>query len=438
MVDDLNDWVGCLGGHPQAVTPHIDALARSGLLFTNAHCQAPICNPSRVSMMTGRLPSSTGVYLLQPHQFRVSPALAKVATLPEYFTGQGYHTMGCGKIYHASSGRQTFAEYGPRANFGPRPKKKIHYKQGHVLWDWGAFPANDVKMPDARIADWAVGKLAARHERPFLLALGFARPHVPLYVPQKWFDQLPEESEIALPEVLATDRSDLPDYARRLTHGVPAPRHEWFVENEQWRNAVRSYLACIRFVDHQVGRVLKALDESPFADNTVVVLASDHGFHLGEKQRWAKRSLWRESTRVPLIVRAPGYARGQRTDQPAGLVDVYPTLLDLCGLPADPALEGHSLKPLLRDPAADWPHAALTTFYRGNHAVVTRDWRYIRYADGSQELYDRRADPREFHNLAGLPAQAKRMVALREHLPKTNVEAVPGSKGSGSLLDGVK
>lgn len=438
MIDDLNDWVGCLGGHAQAATPNIDALARTGLLFTNAHCQAPICNPSRVSMLTGRLPSTSGVYLLQPQRFRVSPALAKAATLPEYLTRHGYHTMGCGKIYHGSSSRDTFDDYGPRAGFGPRPKKKINYKQGHPLWDWGAFPKDGSKMPDAKVADWAIGKLASKRDRPFLLAVGFARPHVPLYVPQKWFDTLPEESEIALPKVLAGDRADLPAYAKRLTHGVPAPRHEWFLKNRQWRRAVRSYLACIRFVDHQVGRVLRALDNSGFADNTIVVLASDHGFHLGEKVRWAKRSLWRESTRVPLIVRAPGHVRNKLTDQPVGLIDIYPTLLDLCGLPANTGLEGHSLSALLRDPAADWNHAAITTFYKDNHAIVTRDWRYIRYADGSQELYDRRADPREFHNLAGKPEHADQLKALRAHLPGVNADPVPGSAGSGSLLDGVK
>lgn len=438
MVDDLNDWVGCLQGHAQAQTPNIDALAASGLLFTNAHCQAPICNPSRVSLMTGRLPSTTGVYLLQPHRFRVSKALAAAKTLPEYFTQHGYLTMGCGKIYHASSGRKTFEEYGPRANFGPRPKKKINYKQGHVLWDWGAFPKDDSLMPDVKVANWAIDKLAAKHQRPFLLAVGFARPHVPLYVPPKWFEGLPAEAEIALPEILADDRSDLPAYAKNLTHGTPAPRHEWFLENKQWRRALRAYLACIRFVDHQVGRVLRALEQSSFASNTIVVLASDHGFHLGEKERWAKRSLWRESTRVPLMIRAPGHVRSRRTDQPVGLIDIYPTLAELCGLPVPASLEGHSLQPLLVEPTADWPHLAITTFYKDNHALVDQAWRYIRYADGSQELYDRRADPREFHNLAGKPEQADRLRAFRARLPQVNVEPVAGSAGSGSLLKGVK
>lgn len=438
LVDDLNDWIGCLGGHAQAVTPNIDALARRGLLFRNAHCQAPICNPSRVSFMTGRLPSSTGVYLLRPHRFRVSKALAKARTLPEYFTGHGYETLGCGKIYHASSSRETFGEYGPRAGFGPRPKQKINHKQGHVLWDWGAFPERDSQMPDVKVANWAIGKLGVRRQRPFLLAVGFARPHVPMYVPQKWFDGLPEEAEIELPEVLARDRLDLSDYARKLTHGGVAPRHRWFLENQQWRRAVRSYLACIRFVDHQVGRVLRALEASEFADNTIVVLASDHGFHLGEKERWAKRSLWRESTRVPLIVTAPGHVRARDTDQPVGLIDIYPTLVDLCGLPPNPKLEGHSLRPLLRDPAAEWNHVAITTFYTNNHSVVTRGWRYIRYADGSQELYDHRVDPREFHNLATESGHADRIKALAAHLPTTNVAPVPGSAGSGSLLEGVK
>jgi len=436
-VDDLNDWVGCLGGHPQAKTPNIDRLAARGVLFGNAHCQAPICNPSRVSLMTGRFPSTSGIYLLSPSQFRRSPALADCVTMPEYFAKHGYATLGCGKVYHNSTATETFQEYGPRGGFGPLPKNKINYRVGHRLWDWGAFPESDDQTPDAQVADWAVGQLRRKHDKPFFLAAGFFRPHVPLYAPQKWWDLYPPEDEIELPKVLDGDRDDIPPYAKALTAGFPAPRHAWFVENGQWRRAVKGYLACVSFVDHQIGRVLDALEHSPYAENTVVVLWGDHGWALGEKQRWAKRALWQRETGVPLVFAAPGIARAVKTDKPAGLIDIYPTLVDLCGLPPNPRLEGASLAPLLKTPNRAWDRATICTFWKNNHAVISQQWRYIRYADKSEELYDIREDPREWKNLAGDPQYRDVIRRLAEQLPKVNVEPVPGSRGLGSALKDV-
>ena len=436
-VDDLNDWVGCLGGHPQAKTPNIDRLARRGLVFGNAHCQAPICNPSRVSLMTGMLPSTTGIYLLSPTQFRRSPALADCLTLPEYLARHGYATFGCGKIYHNSTSRETFQAYGPRGGFGPLPKEKINYPTGHRLWDWGEFPESDDQTPDAKVADWAVAQLRKEHDRPFFLAAGFCRPHVPLYAPKRWWDLYPPEDRIELQEVLAGDRDDIPQYGKDLTGGIPAPRHAWFVKNRQWHRAVRAYLACVSFVDHQVGRVLDALDKSPYAGNTIVVLWGDHGWALGEKERWAKRALWQRETGVPLVIAAPGRAAGAKTAPPAGLIDIYPTLVELCGLPPNKRLEGQSLVPLLKAPDASREVPTICTFWKGNHAVISERWRYIRYADGSEELYDIRKDPREWHNLAGDAAYRAVIQQHAVHLPKVNAEALPGSRGLGSALKGV-
>jgi choline-sulfatase len=241
-----------------------------------------------------------------------------------------------------------------------------------------------------------------------------------------------------LPPTLATDRDDLSDYGKRLTAGFPAPRHEWFEKNKQWRRAVRGYLACIHFVDHQVGRVLDALEKSPHANNTIIVLCSDHGFHLGEKQRWAKRSLWNRSTRVPLIISTPGRKKAEQCHRPVGLIDLYPTLLDLCGLPADKSLEGRSVTPLLRDTNAAWDRPIVTTFYKDNHALRSDHWRYIRYADGSQELYDLRVDPNEWHNVAADPKHAPALRDFAKRLPRINVDPVAGSRGLGGLIDGVK
>jgi arylsulfatase A-like enzyme len=424
-IDDLNDWVGCLGGHPQAKTPNIDRLAKRGTLFANAHCQSPVCNPSRVSMLTGRYPHSTGVYFLSP-DLKSAPALEGVLTLPEVFAASGYKTMSVGKIFHGGD-KRFFQEYGgSNGGFGPRPKNKISQPHGHPLWDWGAFPESDAKMPDMVAADWAIEKLKQKHDKPFFLGVGFYRPHVPMFVPKKWFDLHPRD-KVKLPLVRTDDHSDLGQYAIDLTNlKHVSPTHEWVKSAGQWEHAVQSYLASVTFADHCLGRVLTALDSGPHADNTVVVLFSDHGFHLGEKQRWAKRSLWEDGTRVPLIVTAPGFARAQRTDRPAELLDVFPTVLELSGLKADPRQEGQSLIPLMKDPTAPWDHPAITSFGRGNFSVRSTQYRFIQYLDGSQELYDHEKDPHEWNNLA---ANADYKKVLAEHaalVPRAQRQILPG------------
>ncbi len=405
-IDDLNDWVGCLGGHPQAQTPNLDALASKGTLFANAHCQAPVCQPSRSSLMTSRLPSSTGLYFLNPG-IRQSPVTKNAVTLPERFATEGYQVFGAGKLFHHRMNQTVFSNVGRYATFdniqigfGPRPQKKISQPHGHPLWDWGAFPAGDDQMPDHHLAHWAAGVLQQKHERPFFLAVGFYRPHVPMYVPKHWFDRHPRE-QISLPSVADRDTDDVSQYARDLTSlKHVAPTHSWVSESGQWPHAVQSYLASTSFVDACVGIVLKSLWTSTFRDNTIVVVFSDHGFHLGEKERWAKRSLWEDATRVPLIIAGPGIAAGAVCQRPVGLIDIYPTLLDLTGETADAEHEGTSLRPLLRDSEARWSRPVITTFGPGNHAVRSDRWRFIQYQDGSQELYDHDSDPHEWNNLA--------------------------------------
>jgi arylsulfatase A-like enzyme len=438
-VDDLNDWVGALDGHAQASTPNVDQLAQRGTLFTNAHCQAPVCRPSRASLMTGLYPSTTGLYFLNP-SIEQSKVARQVPTLPERFAKAGYRTLGVGKLFHWKH-RPYFDEYGGRfGGMGPRPEEKISYPRGHPLWDWGAYPKRDAQMPDHKVADWAIKRLnkAAKTNQPFFLGVGFFRPHVPMYAPQKWFDQHPR-GNVELPQTFTDDRDDLSRYAKLLTTPDPAPPHEWLVENNEWRHAVQAYLACTTFADHQVGRVLDALRNSEAADNTVVVLFSDHGFHLGEKQRWAKRTLWETSTRVPMIVAGPGAPAGQRSNRPVGLIDIYPTLLDLTGIERAAHLEGRSLTPLLADPAAEWNRPIRTSFGKGNYAVRSNRWRYIRYADGSEELYDRANDPRERHNLAEKDKYDNIKARLREHLPDTAAPILgQGSTGHRHYKDAAK
>ncbi|MCO8121293.1 sulfatase [Stieleria sp. TO1_6] len=423
-IDDLNDWVGCLQGHPQALTPNIDRLAGTGTLFENAHCQSPVCNPSRASMMTGRYPHSTGIYFLSP-DLKQAPALKDVKTMPEVFAANGYETLATGKLFHTGD-KRFFQKYQPSGGFGPRPEKKISQPHGHPLWDWGVYPESDDQMPDIKAATWAAEQLQAKHTKPFFMGVGFYRPHVPMYAPQKWFDLHPRAG-IQLPLVREDDRADLSQYAIDLTNlKHVSPTHQWMVDSGQWDHAVQAYLASVTFADHCLGIVLDALQSSEYADNTIVVLFSDHGFHLGEKQRWAKRSLWEDGTRVPIIVSAPGFKANQRSAQPVELLDVFPTLLELTGLPVDEEQQGQSLVPLMKDPSSDWQHPAITSFGRGNFAIRSARYRFIQYHDGSRELYDLENDPHEWTNLASRPEYKNVLAEHAAFLPTHQHPVLPG------------
>ena len=260
-----------------------------------------------------------------------------------------------------------------------------------------------------------------------LLCVGFRRPHVPCLAPQKWFDLYPDDDTLVMPKLKRDDRDDVPKSAEYLHWRIPEPRLAWLEEQKQWRNLVRSYLACVSFMDAQVGRVLDALDASGRAENTIVVLWSDHGFHLGEKGITGKLSLWERSTRVPLIVAGPGVARGAKVRSPAELIDVYPTLAELCALPAREGLEGHSLVPQLNVPSAPRTFPAITTQGENNHAVRSDRFRYIRYFDGGEELYDHERDPDEWTNLATDPSLVQTKRALAAFLPTVNRPPIPGS-----------
>ena len=423
-IDDLNNWVGCLGGHPQAHTPNIDRLANQGTLFTNAHCQSPVCNPSRASIMTGRYPHSTGIYFLSP-KLGAIPSLKDLKTLPHVFAENGYKTLAAGKIFHGDS-KPYFQEYFNSGKFGPLPKKKISQPHGHKLWDWGAFPNDNELMPDIKTARWAVDQLNKIHQIPFFMGIGFYRPHVPMCVPQEWFDQYPRE-KIQLPLTKKNDLDDLSQYAIDLTNlKQAAPEHSWIIESDQWKHAVQAYLASISFVDHCLGIVLDALETSQYADNTIIVLFSDHGFHLGEKERWGKRSLWEDSTQVPLILSVPNHKAKQSSSKPVELIDLFPTLLELASLPNDPNQEGQSLVPLIKDPEAQWDYPAITSFGRGNYSVRSTQYRYIQYLDGSTELYDLNQDPHEWDNLVNDPKKQTIIDQLALHIPQAAHPILPG------------
>lgn len=434
-IDDQNDWIGCMDFHPKVQTPNIDKLAERGTLMNNAHCQAPLCNPSRTSLMVGLRPSTTGIHGLRPW-FRNVPQWADLVSLPQHFQANGYQTYSNGKIYHSVRSQPVdepnpeFEHWGSRGGVGSRPPKKLIPETpfgNHPLMDWGVWPDNN---DDSTKGDYDVASQAVRmieempDDKPFFLAAGFFLPHVPCYATQKWFDLYPEDSSI-LPPMPEGDRDDTPRSSWWIHWSLPEPRKLWIDENDQQINLVRSYLASTSFVDSQVGRILDALDKGGHSDNTIVVLWSDHGYHLGEKAITGKNTLWRRSTRVPLIFAGPGVSSGQVSTKPAELLDIYPTLVELCGLPELDHLEGLSLKPQLVDADAPRERPAITSHNQGNYSIVSEQWRYIRYVDGDEELYDIVNDPHEWDNIVGQHSDVAE--EMRKWLPKIDSGPVAGS-----------
>ena len=424
-VDDLNDWVGCLGGHPQTITPNIDRLAQRGVLFTNAHCVTPLCGPSRTSVFTGLRPTSTGIYD-NAVWFRHVERLKDIPSLPQSLQTGGYKTIAMGKLFHTTiENGQPSSEFQHVArhlwsDYGPFPDEPFNYKDPVFrLRDWGAWPPTDEENCDHIIASRAVEFLAKPREEPFFLAVGLFRPHAPFYAAPKWYDMHPRDS-VKLPPAKADDLDDVPQSANIMTRSFDP---EWVRTNGKAPDLVQAYLACVSFVDSQVGRIVDAIDASAQRDNTIIVLWSDHGFHLGEKQHFGKTTLWERASHVPLIFAGPGVVKGARCARPASLLDVYPTLLALGGCAARPGLPGADLTPQLRDPEAEKPSPAVITYLRGNHAVRSERWRYIRYTDGAEELYDMQADPNEWTNLANDPSKADIIAEHRRWLPAK--EAAP-------------
>jgi arylsulfatase A-like enzyme len=434
-IDDLNDWTGKLGGHSQTTTPNIDRLADRGVLFANAHCAAPACNPSRAALMTGIAPYRSGVYV-NPQPWK--PVLRDKATLSQHFMQHGYRAIGSGKIFHGGyPDPESWHEYWPSQTRNrpgdPSPKVKSVSGLNKAHFDWGPVDVDDSEMGDTQVVDWVIGQLQLKHDKPLFLACGIFRPHLPWYVPRKYFDRFPVDN-IQLPAHRADDLDDIPEAGVKMAR--PTGDHAAVLKHDQWHAAVQGYLASVSYADGLVGRLIAALDASDYANNTVIVLWTDHGWHLGEKKHWRKFALWEEATRTPLIFVAPpgtpglgqGTPAGTRVDKPVSLLDIYPTLVTLCGLPERDGLSGQSLVPLLADASAHWERPAITTHGRLNHAIRTDRWRYIRYADGSEELYDHETDPMEYTNLAG---QAELEAVKRElsaWLPKQNAPDAPREK----------
>ncbi len=422
IVDDLNDWVGPLGGHPNTRTPNIDRLADQGTVFTNAHASAPLCGPSRASVMTGLAPSSTGIYgHVNDNDIKsANDRAARSIFISDYFRQHGYYTAAVGKVFHQGVADGSFDDFGGRTrNFGPYPDERMKWHDPRTNTDWGPFPESDEQMPDYNSAQWLAARLMTEYDSPFFLVGGFLRPHVPWHVPRKWFD-LHSVPDLELPPYVEGDLDDVPDIAKRIAEVPMMPTTDWAIENGEWRNMVQAYLASVSFVDACIGIVLDALEQSEHAHNTAVVLWGDHGYQIGEKNRFAKMALWEDATRTPLIIKPPGSTGKHVSDRPVSLLDLYPTLVKMCGLPENPNTEGNDLAPLLLEPDASWQHAAVTTYGPNNHAVKTGRYRYIRYEDGSEELYDHERDQNEWVNLADDPAYVGAKARLAAHLPQAN------------------
>jgi len=443
VVDDMNDWTGCLGGHPEVRTPNIDRLAKRGLLFTNAHTAAPVCNPSRVAALTGRQPATTGVY---GNGMLWTELLPDVVTIPSHFREHGYHVVGGGKVYHHTPGfnrsrdwheyfEQIFDSHYQEQLARGGKSKKFTWPEGFPLnrisavrtfskpprnpheFDWGPFDQPDETMGDGQMVAWAKQFLASPPRQPFFLAAGIYRPHLPFYAPRRYFDLYPLD-KITIPEIRTDDCDDLPEAGKAMAADRRGD-YELVVREGKYRELVQAYLASITFADALVGQLLDALDMSPVAQNTIVVLWSDHGWHLGEKQHLHKFTLWERSTRVPFIVAAPGVTRANtRTPRPAGLIDLFPTLNELCHLPNVTALDGMSLVPLLREPELAWSRPPMTTHGAGNFALRSERYRYIRYPDGGEELYDHETDRHEWFNVATRPEFAAVKEELAKYLPQ--------------------
>jgi len=405
-VDDLNSWTGFLGGHPNALTPQMDRFAKRSLVFENAHCNVPLCNPSRCATLTGLQPYTSKIY---DNYQKLRNTLPLIKTLPQHFKDNGYWAQGFGKVFHGSDWQSWNKDIAQGSNpkpIIPAPTNNI-YSKTSPLWqrnfDWYALPNGPEEMDDYRLATLAEQFLSQYNKNnPFFMGFGTFLPHTPLYVPKQYFDLHPL-SQVELPLILNNDFDDIPPeafeaYGLNSRYHVP---HSLVQSKGQWSQGVQAYLAATSFADDMVGKVLTALENSPYKDNTITVLWSDNGWHLGEKLHWKKNTLWSEATHVPLMISIPGYTdTGGRISDAVSLVDLMPTLFELCNITSNHKLDGTSLLPFLEQPSQPQERHAISTWNPGNHSVRYKHYRYTRYRYGGEELYDLKSDPNEWTNLA--------------------------------------
>jgi arylsulfatase A-like enzyme len=433
-IDDLNDWVGCVGGNAQTVTPNLDRFAETrATVMRKAYCPAAVCCPSRSAILTGLRPSTTGVYG-NSQNLKNAPKARDVLTLPQYFSRHGYLTLSSGKIFHKhptadglDEGQWAFDEFrraggkgGVIKRIAPPPVEGV--KLGGSDFAWGATQASLEETKDYLTCAWGAEQLKRDFDKPFFMAIGISKPHLPWYVPQEFFDMHPLE-QVKIPEFRRDDLDDITDVTGKV---ILKPTSRFIVADRagMHREAARAYLAAASYADACVGVLLNALEESRYGDNTIVMIWGDHGWHLAEKLHYGKTRLWEESARVPFLVSVPGTTPGgSSSDGVVNLLDMYPTLVELCGLPQNSLNEGKSFAALLRTPEMKWSEPTLTTQQHKNHSLTDGRYRFI-WRGGrtaiAEELYDHESDPMEWTNLARNPEYQSIIERFRECLPEHN------------------
>lgn len=398
VVDDLRDWTGYSTAFSGVKTPNLNKLAQMGMVFTNAYCAAPVCSPSRTALLSGISPAKTGMY---DNGQSWEGALRKAETLTRKFMNSGYYVAGFGKIYHGEGDIKNWDEF-IYGEYSPLPDSCENY---YAL-------GNPLNIADSLTGDWkratnAIKVLDRGVDKPLFLACGIVKPHTPWNVPQKYFDMYAMK-DIRIPEVYQNDLDDIPEIGKKIAGKMHYDQygksiywtHKAIVDSGLWQTNIRAYMASITYADAQIGRLIDAWQESEYSENGIIVIMGDNGWHHGEKEHWSKRTLWEESTRVPLIIVVPGLTKpGIYCTSPVSLLDIYPTLVDLCGLEPKQGLDGLSLKPLLVDPTIPWNRPVVTIWGQDNVSVRTKEWRYIQYCDNTKELYNQNTDPNEWHNL---------------------------------------
>jgi len=450
-VDDLNDWVGVYGGHPQVKTPNMDRLAQSSVVFRNASCPGPVCCPSRSALLSGFMPSTTGVYGNANNMLN-SEIVQTHATMPEYFSKNGYITISSGKIFHKHStpngvdhGHWAFdiwekekgTETPIQDKFYSRGKgiingKKIdnaQYTGAGVDFAFGPTQESKEEMLDYKTAKWFEQKLQDNYDKPFFMSVGISKPHLSFCVPEEYFNMYGLDTLI-LPKYRMDDLDDILDKNGKKAF-EPTEDFLWCKLYGVEKEAARAYMAAISFADACVGVVLDALAKSKYADNTIVMVWGDHGWHLGEKLRYRKATLWREATQLPFIFHVPGMTKMQDCYRNVNLLDIYPTLIDLCNLPKK-ELDGKSFAPLLINPTQKWG-PSVTTLGKGNHSVISEKWHYINRNNNVVELYDIENDPMEWVNLINNKSSEIEAVIkeLKSYMPTVNADVVKEYKSVG-------
>ncbi|MCF8379211.1 MAG: sulfatase [Bacteroidales bacterium] len=457
-IDDLNDWVGAFGGNPQAITPNMDKLAEQSVIFQNANCPGPVCGPSRSALLSGFMPYTTGIYG-NANNMLDSKLVQEYATLPEYFSKNGYLTISKGKIFHKHTtengmdhGQWAFDIWEQETGDGKIQTDKLYSRNKGIIngekvadskftegggteFAWCPTEGDKEDTKDYKTAQWFAEKLQEDYEKPFFMAVGLSKPHLPWYVPQEYFDMYGLDT-LKIPEFHLDDLDDIiDDNGKRMFS--PTEDFLWANQDEElFKRAVQAYLASTTYADDCVGVVMDALNNSKYAENTIIILFGDHGWHLGEKLRFRKVTLWKEATQLPLMIKLPGMTEKQYCNKTVNLIDLYPTLIELCNLPEKALLDGKSITPLLKNPELEWS-PAITTQGPGSFSVISPDWHYITYEKGGEELYDLKNDPMEWENLTRSESRTiiEAKTYLQSFLPDSYADKLPQSDKDKSRND---